>query len=55
MSGQMQLDLAAGFATVGCALLSLSWRAAPVLLAILIVLCLPALFALRPAHRPASP
>ncbi|MFD0320430.1 hypothetical protein [Lysobacter gummosus] len=46
---------AAGFATVGCALLSLSWRAAPVLLAILIVLCLPALFALRPAHRPASP
>ncbi|MGO1069863.1 hypothetical protein [Lysobacter sp. CA199] len=41
------------FAAAGSALLSLSWRAAPVLLAILTVLCLPALSALRFLHRSA--
>ncbi|MEH6416301.1 hypothetical protein [Pseudomonas sp. CGJS7] len=39
---------AAAFAAAGAALLSLGWRAAPVLLAILAVLCLPAL---RSFHR----
>ncbi|MGH8081453.1 MAG: hypothetical protein ACREP7_12840 [Lysobacter sp.] len=43
---------ATAFASAGAALLSLSWRAAPVLLAIALVLSLPALSALRSFHRP---
>lgn len=46
---------ALAFASVGAALLSLTWRAAPVLLAILLILSSPALLALRPLlHRPLS-
>lgn len=44
---------ACAWSAVGSALLSLSWRAAPVLLAIAAVLCAPALLALRSAPRPA--
>ena len=40
---------------LGAALLSLSWRAAPVLLAIVLMLSLPALSGLRRVHRPVSP
>lgn len=45
------LACASVFCVVGSVLLSLSWRAAPVLLTIVIVLSAPALFALRPSLR----
>ncbi|MBW8808908.1 MAG: hypothetical protein JF591_08720 [Lysobacter sp.] len=46
---------AATLMLIGGALLSLNWRAAPVLLAIVLVLSLPALSGLRRVHRPVSP
>ncbi|ALN64178.1 putative membrane protein [Lysobacter antibioticus] len=46
---------AVAFVGIGAALLSLSWRAAPVLFAIMLVLSAPALLALRPVlHRSLS-